>query len=60
MCRKIYPAKALIYTSLIDKVTDANGKVIDYEVSRFLDAPTNFDYRIRLTNKPTSAQAIIT
>jgi len=38
--RAAVQAKSLIYTSLIDEITNANGKVT-YEVSRFIDGPNN-------------------
>ncbi|WP_252516577.1 calcium-binding protein [Acinetobacter pittii] len=45
--RAAVQAKSLIYTSLIDEITNANGKVT-YEVSRFIDGPNNLsDYNTK-------------
>lgn len=42
--RAAVQTKSLIYTSLIDEITNANGKVT-YEVSRFIEGPNNLsDY----------------
>ncbi|EOR05688.1 calcium-binding protein [Acinetobacter genomosp. 15BJ] len=43
--RAAVQAKSLIYSSLIDEIINANGKVTGYDVSRFLDGPNNlFDH----------------
>ncbi|WP_111850147.1 calcium-binding protein [Acinetobacter baumannii] len=45
--RAAVQAKSLIYTSLIDEITNTNGKVT-YEVSRFIDGPNNLsDYNTK-------------
>lgn len=39
--RAAVQAKSLVYASLIDEITNANGKVTGYDVSRFIDGPNN-------------------
>ncbi|NUF85233.1 hypothetical protein [Acinetobacter seifertii] len=57
--RAAVQAKSLIYTSLIDEITNANGKVT-YEVSRFIDAPNNLsDYTKGASVTPHADTSII-
>ncbi|WP_140383410.1 calcium-binding protein [Acinetobacter pittii] len=57
--RAAVQAKSLIYTSLIDEITNANGKVI-YEVSRFIDGPNNLsDYTKGASVTPHADTSII-
>ncbi|EKU39966.1 MULTISPECIES: calcium-binding protein [Acinetobacter] len=57
--RAAVQAKSLIYTSLIDEISNANGKVT-YEVSRFIEGPNNLsDYTKGASVTPHADTSII-